>query len=301
MSQEDWQRAGLTNLNSGKVETRIPPGRVLVPGSIELEADCLVWHMAPDGSQWPREVRPSDTLLNAFVRLADAPPEGILRFARTHGVLGLDASDQVASELAFGREPIERWRSLSARARSVLNVAAAVQQGNRGSIGDWEILIPVWARHPDHKNNTFPPATMPSARSELARAISDWMRIGRVSFGIEWNRPRKQWQTEIDFAGMFNALALQLMLAVAGMDLFLCDGCHLPYGRSKTKKRPKAGWLNFCEECGRTEAVRQADRRRKQKMAEVQRLHAERVSPREIAAQLDTKPATVRGWLKKAR
>ena len=57
----------------------------------------------------------------------------------------------------------------------------------------------------------------------------------------------------------------------------------------------------LCDDCGRPEALRQANRRRKQKMAEARRLHAEGVAAGEIAKRLDTKPATVRGWVKKAR
>ncbi|MCH8269203.1 MAG: helix-turn-helix domain-containing protein, partial [Acidobacteria bacterium] len=102
----------------------------------------------------------------------------------------------------------------------------------------------------------------------------------------------------IDYHGfLFRALAFQLALVfTSSRSIYFCTACGNPYLRMRDA--PRRGNANFCERCGRKAAVSLADKNRQQKRKEARRLHAEGVSITCIAAQLDTKPKTVRNWVK---
>jgi hypothetical protein len=139
-------------------------------------------------------------------------------------------------------------------------------------------------------------------RRWLSREIMLWLELGRPGFAIN----ERSWHLEVDYNGyLFAAVALQLALTVAGArNLFICSGCGFPYVREK--KAPRPSQANYCLECGPKTSLREANRRRSEKVAEARRLHAEGVGASEIATRLNvrttkrsTKLQTVRRWIGK--
>lgn len=188
---------------------------------------------------------------------------------------------------------------------SVLNIASALNEHppKPGMIDDWRAI----------GASDFDPArdVVEDAQFLLGNFVDTLLRIGKVhiQFGTAgFSETRTEWVTQIGFGddllehNLFGALALQLMLVVGDAEsLYFCTGCKGPYIRSKSRRRPRPDQNNYCPECGRGRALRDADRRRKDKMIEVCRLAGEGSSVAEIAAKHDTKPASIRRWLKKGK
>jgi predicted RNA-binding Zn-ribbon protein involved in translation (DUF1610 family) len=214
------------------------------------------------------------------------------------------------------REPLDAWRYFSRRAHALMNIAAALKRGKRCDRADWLVLDPIESRigycraelagYPSELHilasrglTAFADHPTEIQYAVLSAELTTWLILGRVGFALAVGPDRSQ--LEIYYAaGLFGALALQMALTLSRTkSLYTCSGCGVPYVR--VQKSPKPGQANFCEACGRKEAVRQANQRRKQKMAEARRLHSEGVAAGAIAKRLSTKPATVRGWVKKAR
>jgi predicted RNA-binding Zn-ribbon protein involved in translation (DUF1610 family) len=325
MGQEDWDLAGFTD-KLQRLGRRIPGGEIIVPPKVELTPDQGSLQV----SSWPpgekKIVTPGRETLNSFVRLWGDPPRAILRFAKKWGVLRLGADGRPCAGLVdINRtEPLGEWRYFSKRACAVLNIAAKLKQGRVGLLDDWAALrgtrahtgdfledvrrdggLPFFVcdrEYPFGANGFDQPGFQRKIKTELSFLFLElnlWLRLAGVGFILV---PQKgkigDWRLYVDLHGcMLSAVAMQLALALADVEaLFVCSGCGCPYGR--TQKPPKLGQANFCPSCGPKEALRQADRRRREKMAESRRLHADGVGLLEIAAKLNTKPATVRGWVK---
>jgi hypothetical protein len=230
------------------------------------------------------------SLLNDFAGLWAKPEEKILAFAERCGVLCENAN------AVEGQEPLWRWRQLSRKVCALLNVGAELAAGKKRITRDeWKVI---GLFEEQYLNRLEKPA---DARFQLLLQLQNW--VSTVGFSVRWERTNSRFELEVDYRGsMLAAVGLQLALTVANSDsLFMCSGCALPYARPADKRRPQAGQANFCDECGISAALRQADARRKEKMVEARRLYADNVSVNEIAERLDTKPASVRRWVKKGR
>jgi transposase-like protein len=328
MVQKDWQTqwsvAALTDL-AGKLGRPISADELRIPARIDLNAagTHLVWSYGAKS----KSVKPSHAILDEFVRLWNESPESILRFARKWGVFQLDedGSPCRASAPENTEEAIETWRHFSRRACAVLNIAANVNEGKPGPIPEWEQLSALpWLRGRAledlrgrlsllgiHAERGAAAIVIPDlARKEqldsrqekawLALEVLLWLTLGKAGFAINLNESGR-WALVVDYRGcVFSAIAMQLTLAIAGAEsLYTCTGCGMPYVR--TKKLPRADQANFCQRCGRDEALRQADRRRREKMAEARHLASGGASVAEIAAKLETKPVSVLRWLKKGK
>jgi transposase-like protein len=128
------------------------------------------------------------------------------------------------------------------------------------------------------------------------------MTLGGLGLFIGFGGDEGGWQLELFFRGrLLAALALQLALTVSGAESpRQCSGCKRLYIR--TKKNPKIGESNYCDRCGRTEAMRQADKRRREKGQEARRLAMEGKSAKEISRILKVrKIKTVRDWISKGK
>jgi len=300
MANTNWDLAGLTDAH-GRLGKPVGTGRVLIPRSLCIQEPYLVWDFGETIPDEPISVQPAKGLLQDFIKLWNSSPQAILRFARKHGVLLLDAEGQPTFHWKLqGREHLERWTSISRRACAVLNIAAAIKQGELGSAEDWDAIDPsIDARFPKTKNR-FMAQGLSRARTLLQWELENWTALGRITLSIGWDNKHEAWRTEIDFGGrMFAALALQLLLTVADADqLFNCDGCKRPYIRPRHHRRPKPGQANFCEQCGRQAALRHADLRRKSRIREARRLHAGGMRVSGIANRLKATPVTVNRWVK---
>jgi hypothetical protein len=283
---ETFDRAGYSDLE-GRLGRRIPPGHVLVPGKIWLdEHEFLNWHICPDDTMRPRTYTPSPKLLNEFVKLWQAPRR-ILPFAKRYGVLW----DNVGP--AEGRDHISEWRHLSRKVSALLKIGAQLE------IGDKQIDRDEWKHVGMFLDDQLDRLTAPRhARVQLGLELSQaW--LPHCGFSMQWNRERTRFELEIDYRGaMLNAVGLQLALTISNSDsLYICSGCSEPYARSRDKRSPKPGESNFCDDCGTTVALQQADKRRKTKIAKVRQLHDKGVDVKEIAKQLDAKVTSVRRWV----
>jgi DNA-directed RNA polymerase subunit RPC12/RpoP len=223
-----------------------------------------------------------------------------------------------------GLEPVIAWHYYSLRACAILNIAASVKNSPSGwgAPADWAVVgwepdrcgltdeelqghrwgLGAWPPPREHPRR---PVIRGSLHDQAQRIIEgevgNWLRRGRVSFGIGVDGSRG-WQIGVNYSNgcLFSAIALQLALTVAGAaSLYFCSNCSNPYIRPRTQRRPKAGQSNFCPDCGRPAARRLADQRRREKMAKACRLHSKGMEIDEIAEKLSTNPATVSGWIKK--
>jgi transposase-like protein len=303
MANRDWDIAGFTD-SHGRLGKPLDTGRVLVHRSIRIQEPYLVWEWGKTRDDEPRDVKPSKGVLGDFVKLWQGDAEAILRYARKHGVLMLDEEGKPSSHwIPEGREHLELWCLISRRACAVLNIAAALAQGELGPAEDWNVIdSSLDASFPKSKNR-FTRHGLSAARMHFQWELEVWAELGRITLSIRRDNRRNAWVTEIDFGSrLFAVLALQLLLTVADADgLYNCDGCKLPYARPRQLKRPKPGQSNFCPQCGRQAALRHADLRRKSRMRQARQLYGEGMSVVGIADRLKATPATVDHWVKLVR
>jgi len=121
------QEAGLDNPH-GDIGNRIPPGYIQMPATIEFDNGAIRWQLIGHEAREP--IRPHDLILHHFQALLDAKPPDIVKFARKHGVLGLNENAEIPGfypNLVCGLEPIEKWRTLASRVRSILELAATLE------------------------------------------------------------------------------------------------------------------------------------------------------------------------------
>jgi DNA-directed RNA polymerase subunit RPC12/RpoP len=310
-----WQDAEFEDLQTGKLGKPVKSNRVRIPPGLALSPDgtWLTWNNESDQSRWRK---PEKGMLDSFVRLDRGSAREVLRFARRWGVFGLcevrqDAPEsnqdiamdgrrwRVSMDVPLIGEPISFWHMAARELRALLNIAAAAKLGRKGDPSDWRIL-----------GCPFDPTRdkIQDARFLVQSYLNEWIELGRVRLRIEsrhgYNVADWDVQTHYDgFYQLFGALALQVVLVVSNADaLYSCAGCGYPYIRSKAvwKRNPKPDQASYCRNCGHGRAVQDAKKRYRRKMAEARRLRAQGMASGEIAEQLDTKPATVRGWLKKA-
>jgi transposase-like protein len=233
-----------------------------------------------------------------------------LRFARKYGILGFDKDVNLAFDWDVeGVELLDTWWEISRQVYAFLNIAAALNKSRVGDPRDWSAIDsfiddPKFPQPPNAAVVRYLPHGVAAARSYFELRLQDWLHSARITFGLTANAGHGfTWRTEIDYKGrLYSALVLQLLLTVTNTDsLYFCSGCSLPYMRPKKHKKPNAGEANFCSSCGREEALRQADRRRRKKVATARRLDANGFSVRQISQRLETTPESVRRWLKKAK
>jgi hypothetical protein len=292
----DWDLAGMTD-NAGDVGKLVPAGRVLIPGSITLESECIKWKITGQSHL----VMPDRSMLNGFVRLWDQQSKAVYSFAKKWGVLAIGQHNRPCAEGTAGRDSIEAWRFYSRRAMAVLNLIAAAKQGKIGGIEDWRELgatndsLEEWERAGDVAKK-FPlpqlggfPRDVRAAATSIANELNAWMEVWREKrfhavsdFRVDNTGPGK-WEMQVDFHGMlFPAIALQLCLVTVAADtLYCCSDCGHPFVRPREKNRPRPGLANYCPECIRLGIpARRASKRYRERKADAQRERAEATKTR---------------------
>ncbi len=295
MIWDSWLRAGFTDADL-KLGRPVSPGRIFVPSSIRLKGQAIHW----DREDF-RTAEPSKAMLTSFVELwrepGDRGARRILNFAKRWGVLCLDENeDLIPYWPEAGTESIEAWRFYSRKASAILTLATGFRRRDSGSDTEWKALGSVEGK-PKAPSRAF--EGLGFYRLILGGEVRHWLRSGGLSLSLQ-HGSAFGWTIELDYNGhLMAAIALQLALTLAHSALYMCGACGLPFQRDLGERQPNRGQRAFCGICGRKAAVRQADHRRRAKMAQARRLHAEGVSEREIQRTLGVrKVATVKGWLK---
>jgi hypothetical protein len=323
-----FELAGFAD-NNGQLGRPVPSGQIVVPTDIRLKGDLIRWRMG-DRARF-QEV--SRDLLDQFILLRDA--DSVLHFAKKWGVLSISGDAVLLPGREWkkqGSEPIAAWLYYARRASAVLNVAAALKQNKLGDLGDWNEFARL-VSNPGEKSEVMrwlddsigrhgfglgvsiiaglggKEERLEKARSVIANEITAWLECwkkdrasGVSDITLRWMDDQKRWDLQIDYHGLlFPAIALQLALVIADADsLYSCSGCGHPYIRPRERKRPKAGWANYCPLCSeRGVAQRRAVENYREKKSTAARLHSSGKSAKEIADELGTTVAKVTGWLKK--
>jgi hypothetical protein len=275
---------------AGHVGKAVPAGRIIVPGSITLDGDQVLWKI----TEKTHLVEPNRSMLNDFVQLWDKPPANVRAFAKKWGVLAIGQHNRPGAVGIVGQELIEAWRYYSRRAMAVLNLIASIKQEKIGGVEDWrqlgtgddspeewERVGNVAAKFPLPSFTGFP-ATVREASTIIANEVNAWMAVWRAHRADDASDFRvdatgaARWEMQVDFHGcLFPALAFQLCLVAVNADsLYCCSGCGFPYVRpreGKGSRRPKPGQDNYCKECVRLGIpVRRASERYRERKANVQ-------------------------------
>jgi predicted RNA-binding Zn-ribbon protein involved in translation (DUF1610 family) len=125
----------------------------------------------------------------------------------------------------------------------------------------------------------LPWGSLSAAREMLGVYVNGWIRMSGMVPWLDWDGKLKVWRIDLvpsGYAfssgltlGLLGALALRLMLVVANSEGFaLCASCHQSYF---PKRRPDPTRRNYCPQCGKQAAWRDAARavreRRRRKAA----------------------------------
>jgi len=163
-------------------------------------------------------------------------------------------------------EPLRSWARVSRRARALLNIAARLHGGARGPVEDWHLLlggdetIESWSSRrkqtelsDDHIRRYYG-SRLNEERSRLSGQLNDWLELGNVRPVLTWAQQGPELRTWIH--GLFGAIALQLVLAVARTEaLAICSHCARSY---LPKRKPVEGKRRYCDEC-RTNGIPMRD------------------------------------------
>ncbi len=262
------------NEPGGGIERQIPHDRVIVPKSIELDGDCLVWEYDYPWGFTEKLVNLGDRILEKFLDLADANGLKVLRYARQYGVLGLCEHDLPYTHNpppVLGRsyssipepycvprgwnggrasESIDTWRYFARVAMGLIRVARSQRRGNCGQSEDWQ---QVYQRvgFPDRLAAASPPGVTDVA-SDIVTFFVMRQKWELLNDQLPLQRVVNEW---INLANVRPCLSLLLTGAhrpVArgyrlnyGGGLFGVLGVQLAYA--------VAGWhsFDFCSGCGR--------------------------------------------------
>ncbi len=232
-----------------------------VPGVIELDGDGLRW---ADGQPTTTVAKPR--MLQRFLGLASAPPNQVLQFAREFGTLHrpvVERHGQFQIHATEGAEPLDWWRSLSASAGAVLDIAAAVRNPRaRPDLTMWDRVRGVevsasstapWLNvrfEPYGPLGLAVPFALMDWEQTLSTFVASW--LGRVNVGFAWSGKRAAGLI-LNPGGLVGALGLQLAQSLAGTDglALTCRGCARSYA-------PRHGNQRYCDEC---RALREPQRR----------------------------------------
>ncbi len=308
---------------------RVVIARWAVPVRIDLdpEQQWLCWSGGARSTLVRARPDLSEELLEAFVQLAEAPADEIVKFARRWGLLGRhdlgnypdlldraeDVRDDVVAHLAWltqwqrqDREPVAAWRCWSQHAGALLRVSDALRQGQVGRPHDVALLChpsptadswpdvaglqPWWFRQPDYA----PPAPTLRNHRELVEVFTErWVNAGHVRPTLRWTANARK--VELAGRGLMGALAANLLAAVHGTtSLAVCSGCTRPYLPTRTPRGTQRHYCGRCRDDG--EPLRDAKRDSRAR-AQARALRRKGWSASRIARTLNQTKDTIDAWL----
>jgi hypothetical protein len=263
--KELLERAAITN-TKGRIGNPTP-GYVFVPGEVEFDPGLGViqWNLS-DG----KEVKPPEDLIDSFAALFDQQPAKILTFAKRYGVLGLN-SEGVMPERRWlsGNEPIVDWRSISSRIRSILRLAAMLDNGepiiHESTLAklaamprrDLQLGVPIPkfvigdpttsgddVRFGEMANyiemivmlSILDEGRAPNqkkmsliGRHCLDMTVAAWLRRFPTKIATEGGHGRME--VALEHGGLLSVISLQLLQAVCRRSIYICSECKTPFVR----------------------------------------------------------------------
>lgn len=193
-------------------------------------------------------------------------------------------------------EPASAWRKFAREARAMMRIASFLHRKEMGKPEDWQALQDYWSvgAFPRASHlavswvqspyfTKWPTADEPLSwsavpqdaaaigihRRLLARIVNRWQELGRVRPCLPWGFGEISSRLVLMGDGLMGALAIQLLMAVSGgKGLALCSSCGAPY---MPKRRPNTKRRNYCLDCGRTAALRDAQQDRRTRKREATR------------------------------
>ncbi len=153
-------------------------------------------------------------------------------------------------------EPVERYHYFSGQARAVLRCAVALHRDELGNAADWDRLGVSDPGEMSFRIGSDLDASGGWGWTVLLKSVNEWLQIGDVRPALAWsaNGPGFHFNPT-----PFGTLAVQLMLAVSrSHDMAVCHECKVPYFRNE--RAPRAGYRNFCNNCGIRAAWKHAKR-----------------------------------------
>jgi hypothetical protein len=280
---------------------------------------------------WRRRLYlPLSEFSGLFREFADTEPsyDGVKAFADRFGMLGADISQRIALSGQRGAKgtPLGTGETLNAWTKEILMMRFAIDLWEAGCKRDVDRLEQVvfWTEdgsaveirsHPDLPNGQVPEAPAYVERAWIAdhrlgddiggrfqqgdlikpalhyvqSTINERLE-GRASPRLLWDGNRERLGLYIVPDGLIGALWLQFARAVERDSQFRrCAECGIWFELARgTARSDKL----YCSTPCRTKAYRK-------RQAEAVRLHSEGRSIDDIARQLESDPATVRGWIER--
>ena len=246
-------------------------GRVI--GGGRLQTASKTWidsgriHWSGGGGQ---EAQPTPEILDRFLFLWDKTDAEILRFFRAYGPprRPLWVLRNENSRLGYeGSETIDTCKGLSRRTHDLLIIASTLRTEDTSKLkfDHWNDLSNGRLRELQIKPRVRLLATtsrddvVDIVKRYLYREVALWnATYGPVtmSIGPDYDNDLDSGlKTILDFGGsVLCYIGLQLMMVIAGGDIFICSACGLPYRRSRgrdgtkgMRKTPKPGERNYCQ------------------------------------------------------
>lgn len=238
----------------------------------------LAWNYWDFTGGEPGKIRkkPGEILMD-FCKLADAPPDAFLGFARRYGILELcehahPSPGPQSPCRPTQLEPVEVWRVYARMVRSILHLVLdlhrLIPEFNKLAARKKKAYLQSYPRMRAPKWRDIEEAFLFFDGQWLGRELDeDYFRGGaedpygeaqRVALVINWLirvtaiRPVFNWEDapELELGGSaaLASVVRQLIFVSARTDgVAFCDGCGHPYV-PKTRK-PKTGQRKFCPEC----------------------------------------------------
>lgn len=254
--------SGLEDPVTGRLERPVVENKLLVSPEVRLDGERLVW--SPYGGKI-RQVTPGPGMFERFLGLSDAPAKKILGYAKRWGVLEVCIHDlpakhdgvceqlrPVDSEERDFWEPLATWRRIAVHARALISVAVKLEdETGPGSKEERAMLRqqPAQMKEEEAILSEWCPVDLAPflsnrvRRGMLVLAVNNWLDMGGVRPALSW----PGWHFELRSRGLYGALGIQLMMAIASSDGFaLCSGCGAVFS---PEKHPAVGKRRFCEEC----------------------------------------------------
>lgn len=185
---------------------------------------------------------------------------------RPAGVSNVTKRNEIYSESLSG------WREYAIFAKSLLNIAANLQEGKLGEDKDWNNLHSYghlgWSHTKKRKEESYQERLFQFEQKLIADGVNHWLALGNLRPEIKWNDTEIiiNFKSASAYGSLFAYLALQLMLIIGKQDgLAICSTCGTPY---VPKRKPDNKKRRFCLQCrksGKPQTLASADYRNRKK------------------------------------